>query len=588
MRKKPVWLVCLAAMLMCITVIIYRADTENTDSNTMNSGESPELSIQSAEDFIPVQMIAGSGTSSQDIKLYISEETCYVFLPAYADLSGLVCSYGEAVSSVSIEGHVLSKGQKIGTVEIGKTYEIVITGKNNIVLEYPLIFLQSQKLPAVFIDTASGSMDYVNAVKGNEEPGYFTCITADGIIDSQSAVSKIKGRGNTSWSSNGGKNQYNVRLKEAMDVLGMESARNWVIQSNKADDSMMKNKLSYDFAQDIEVPYAVDSEFADLYFNGEYMGTYLICEKIEVAENRIDPGNEYLIERDDRESLPEESVETSYGKFVVHSPETMTEGEYNYITDYLNSVSWSIENAENSDDYANYIDVESFAKLFIMNEVSNDPDANRLSSFFYKKDENNSKLMAGPVWDFDWAYGHEVRGSEIRVSGFEDGWFEDLYKSEEFRNSLNDIFEKIMDETYEKYNDDYFENMSAYLLPSYYMNMLRWEQEGDIDTAADKLGEAMDEVQVYFSGRMEFLNSVFNGSNKYHKVNFLYDSGKEFAHTYVEDGTCIPVETASHLLSVYGCVPVKLLDDEEIDWTTYIICEDVDIECRMPSTEDDE
>ncbi|MBP3476312.1 MAG: CotH kinase family protein [Lachnospiraceae bacterium] len=593
MRKKSIWMGCLAVMLLCITFVMCKIDSDNVDSeradsDTVDADEIDELKIQGEDDFLPVYIIAGGSTLSQNIKVYRAKESCYVFLPSYTDLSALVCSYGEAVSSVSIGGQALSNGETIEKVEIGKNYEIMITDRKQNVLKYPLIFLQSENLPSVFIDTVSGSMDYINAVKGNEEPGYFTCICADGVVDSQSLVNRIRGRGNTSWSNGGGKNQYNVRLKEASDVLGMGSARNWVIQSNKFDVSMMKNKLSYDFAKDIGVPYAIDSEFADLYLNGGYMGTYLICEKVEIAENRIDPHNEYLIERDDRETLPEETVESSYGKFMVHNPKEMTEGEYDYITAYLNSTSWSIESAEYSDDYTNYIDVESFAKLFIMNEISNDPDANRLSSFFYKEDENNSKLTAGPVWDFDWAYGVDARSGEIKVSGFEDGWFEDLYRSQIFRDCLVEIFEKIMDETYENYGDDYFESEKDYLLPSYYMNMIRWKTEGDIDTAASNLDKSVEEVQEYFRNRIEYLSEVFDGNWTYHRVNFVYDSGKNFTHTYVKNGTTIPKETVEHLLSVYGCVPGRLTNDEEIDWITYVIFEDVDLECQVPETGADE
>ncbi len=598
MRKKPIRLMCLAVMLLCITVILYRVNYNEEDIDRMDSEAASEWSAQGMNDFLPVQLRTGSGGSVQNIKLFRTQEICYAFLPAYADLSGLVCSYEAAVSSVSLDGQIIPMGQTLESVETGRTYELVITDREHNVLQYPLVFLQSENIPAVFIDTSSGSMDYVNAVKGNEEPGHFTCITAEGAVDSQSVVSRIKGRGNTSWSSNGKRNQYNVRLKETVGVLGMDSARNWVLQSNKFDDSMMKNKLSYDFARDIGVPYAVDSKFADLYLNGEYMGTYLICEKVEVAENRIDTSNQYMIERDDRtdprdknaveredSQIPQvQSVETPYGYFAVHNPENMSEGENSYITDYLGSTSWSIENAQNSDDFINYIDVDSFAKLYIMNEISNDPDANRLSSFYYKEDERNSKLTAGPVWDFDWAYGYDARSQVIEVSGFDEGWFVDLYKSEMFQSSLCNTFRTIMQEIYPNYNKDYFEEMKNDLLPSYCMTMIRWQESEDTDSAAGRLKEAVDALQEYFTKRIEYLGKAFSGSPVYHKVNFVYPGGKAFTHTYVKKGDAIPEGTAMHLLSVYGCVPCILPaeDDSEIDWRTYAISEDTDIECRAP------
>lgn len=593
MSKKLIRLMCLAVMLLCVTVIIYRVNDskQNSDienSNITDSGisdEKDEASIQCENDFLPVQLVIGNGSTSQDIRLFVSKGICYAFLPAYADMAGLLCSYDDEVSSVSLDGQVLLRGQLIETVEPGQTHELVITDRMNNAVKYPFIFLQSEELPAVFIDTVSGSLDYVNAVKGNEEQGKLTSITADGTLDSRSVISKIKGRGNTSWSSNGERNQYNIRLTEAAGVLGMKSARNWVLQSNKFDDSMMKNKLSYDLAREIGIPYAVDSKFADLYCNGEYMGAYLICEKVEVAENRIDPANQYLVERDDRELLPEESVETVYGAFAIHSPENLTEDKYEYIADYLRRTAESIAYMIDSDDYLNYIEPESFAKLYAMNEISNDPDANRLSSFFYKKDKGDSKLMAGPVWDFDWAYGYDARTGDIRVSGYEEGWFENLYRSQIFQDSLCSVFEEVLD-VYPQFGQDYFDDMKAYLLPSYGMTMIRWQKADSLEAADVRLVASMDELQAYFADRTEYLLEVFCGEQEYHKVNFVYPDGRAFNHTYVKDGTTIPEESVNHIYDVYGCVPCRLEDDTEIDWKTYVISGDVDIECRMPEQEE--
>lgn len=594
MRKKSIRLMCLAVMLLCVTVVIYRVNDnkKNSDIETPDiadsgvSDEKDEASIRCENDFLPVQLVIGNGSTSQNIRLFVSGGICYAFLPAYTDLSELLCSYEEAVSSVALDGQLLARGQRLKAVETGKTYELVLTDRADNTVEYPFVFMQSENLPAVFIDTVSGSLDYVNAVKGNEERGNLTCITADGAVDSQSVISKIKGRGNTSWSSSGKRNQYNVRLKDAAGLLGMKSAKNWVLQSNTFDGSMMKNKLSYDLAGEIGVPYAIDSRFADLYCNGEYMGAYLICEKVEIADNRIDPHNKYLVERDDRELLPEESVETVYGPFAVHSPENMTEGEHEYIADYMRRSAESIAYMIDSDDYVNYIDSQSFAKLYAMNEISNDPDANRLSSFFYKEDESDSKLTAGPVWDFDWAYGYDARSREIRVSGFEEGWFEDLYKSRAFRDELRNVFEEIK-AVYPRFNGEYFDNAKTQLMASYGMTMIRWQEAESVETASARLNTSVDDLEKYFRDRTEYLLEVFCGKQEYHKVNLVYPGGKAFNHTYVENGTAIPEETVNHIYEVYGCVPCRLEDDTEIDWSTYVISEDIDIECRAPEQEEE-
>jgi hypothetical protein len=343
---------------------------------------------------------------------------------------------------------------------------------------------------------------------------------------------------------------------------------------------MMKNKLSYDFAKDIGVPYAVDAEFADLYFNGEYWGTYLICEKVEMARNRIDPAGKYLIEQDNRESDQEKYIETFYGRFSVHTPEKLTDSERSYLTDFLTGTCRSIQEAAKSDDYLNYIDVESFAGLYAMNEISNDPDANRFSAFYYKEDDNAGRLKAGPVWDFDFGYGYDRRGSEPLVSCYADGWFRPLYDSETFKACLMDLFEEIHDHIYENYQDEYFDAKKNYLAASYYLNAVRWQKTGDREAAQNMMETSVDAVRDYFAARITLLDAVFNSDIPYCKVAFVYSSGEEFRHTYVKAGETLSEEIVEYLRTNCGIIPVKIRDGEEIDWETYQITQDMDMECQ--------
>ena len=49
----------------------------------------------------------------------------------------------------------------------------------------------------------------------------------------------------------------------------------------------------------------------------------------------------------------------------------------------------------------------SFIDFFIINELSKNVDAYRISTFFYKdSDQKYGKLIAGPLWDFNLAFGN--------------------------------------------------------------------------------------------------------------------------------------------------------------------------------------
>ena len=54
--------------------------------------------------------------------------------------------------------------------------------------------------------------------------------------------------------------------------------------------------------------------------------------------------------------------------------------------------------------YANYIDRASFIDFFLLNELSNNVDGYRISTWLTK--DKNDKLKMGPIWDFNLAFGN--------------------------------------------------------------------------------------------------------------------------------------------------------------------------------------
>lgn len=556
----------------------YHVSIQEQESDM--AGQTEQETDPYDNDYLPIGVTAWCDGWTKEISLYVSEGTCYAFLPAYAQPSRLAYVYDETEYDVALSGQVLASGELLADIETDAEYEIRITDKDQNVMDYTMVFLQSQYLPAVFIDTKSGSMDYVDAYKGNEEPGQFSCVTADGEIDSQASMNRIKGRGNTSWEGSGGKNQYNVQLADSTDVLHMGSAQNWIIQSNKLDASMMRNKLAYDFAKDIGMPYAVDSEFADMYLNGRYMGTYLVCEKVEVAPNRIDIGNGYLLEvnfRAKQYSDGKPYFTASQETLIINSPDPVSEEEINEITDYVGKAADYITRAEQSDEYLDYIDLNSFAKLYIIDELGDDPDNNALSTFYYKEDTDDAKLTAGPVWDFDISFGNDERSGAMLCSYYSEEWFEYLYKNRTFREEVARLLRDIMENSYDKYADHYFEDMEEYLRESYHMNGLRWkEKQGYIASYYSGCEDNMAYLNEYFMTRLNNLNRAFNGSGVMHKVEFL-DRGHQYAHTFVADGETIPVEVWDSLQRIDQVESWRLPTEQLINPYTFVVYDDVQI-----------
>ena len=84
-----------------------------------------------------------------------------------------------------------------------------------------------------------------------------------------------------------------------------------------------------------------------------------------------------------------------------------------YIQSYVDSAELCIQSDEFADPekgYAQLIDVSSFVDYFIHTEVSLNADGFKRSAYYYKekdkKDGSRGLLFAGPVWDFNLAYGN--------------------------------------------------------------------------------------------------------------------------------------------------------------------------------------
>ena len=234
-----------------------------------------------------------------------------------------------------------------------------------------------------------------------------------------------------------------------VELLGFPEEEDWVLHGPFSDKSLMRNMLLYDLSRDIG-QYASRTKFIELEINDFYQGVYVFMEKLKRDDNRIDINNlkddentgedltgGYILKIDKTAGSnlgegynDQNSFESNYGpplanagqkiNFLYEDPdaEDITAEQKNYISTYVAQ----FEDALSSDDfkdpnlgYAAYIDVPSFIDFFILNEISNNVDGYRLSTYMHK--EKNEKLKMGPVWDFNLAFGNAdyCSGGETNV-----------------------------------------------------------------------------------------------------------------------------------------------------------------------------
>jgi len=222
-----------------------------------------------------------------------------------------------------------------------------------------------------------------------------------------------------------------------VSLLGFPEEEDWILHGPYSDKSLIRNKIIYELSE-LMGNYTSRTEFVELTINYEYKGLYIFMEKLKRDKNRINISK--LEEGDiDQESISggyiikidksdmEDGSYTEYNSFPSQfdlsgeenddsrinfnyeypKPGEIHANQKNYIKNYFYEFESSLASDNFKDPvngYRKYIDEDSFIDFFILNELANNVDGYRLSTYLQK--ERNEKLVIGPIWDFNLSFGN--------------------------------------------------------------------------------------------------------------------------------------------------------------------------------------
>lgn len=354
----------------------------------------------------------------------------YFFLPPTASDSEVEL-YNSFDNSVIINGvEIKPNTSAIVSYTIGeRTTALVENSSTSSYVE----FYKSDSEVSLYVNDTTGV--YTDSNGNTVETDFFSFLTANKenavngaqctIIDdcgiNDTTLKKIKGRGNSTWRDSD-KKPFNINFDSKTSIGGI-SSKKFSLLANAKDGTLLRNRIMYDFADEVGSRYSPDSRSVDLYINGVYKGAYQITQKVELGKNSLvslkdesDTLTEnfnFLIEVDIWNYAGDVYFESDRGIHVVcKSPDLegydgvdeMLNAQYNFIKGKYQQLEDALYSG-NMADLEAICDVDSFARAYLLQEFSKNCDGGMTSCFFTYV-AADGKFIADPIWDCDSGLGN--------------------------------------------------------------------------------------------------------------------------------------------------------------------------------------
>lgn len=313
------------------------------------------------------------------------------------------------------------------------------------------------------------------------------------------------------------KKSYGFETQDALGannnvpLLGLPSENDWILYGPYPDKTLLRDVLTYDLSRKMG-HYASNWRYCELVIDGEYLGVYILIERIKRDNNRVD------IATLDPDDLAGDSLT---GGYIVKVDKLTGESGYSWPSNYNNEVLFQFHDPEYDElnpiqasymenfigefedaiwgplfndplaGYSQYIETTSFYDFFILQELGRTVDGYRSSSFMHKDKSSgawNGKLVAGPMWDFNLSYGNADYCDADLTTGWQYNfdevcdfttaipfWWEKLLQSQSYRNGLHCRWEELR--TGPLHTDSinqFIDSMANYLQEARIRNFQKW------------------------------------------------------------------------------------------------------------------
>ena len=455
---------------------------------------------------------------NQNVNFELNGNTFNGRVPQNINISQLIPNFSYTGSSISVDENPQESGVTPNNFDNVVIYKVANDLGDEAI--YQIDVTKFTGLPVIYLMT-DGSVQI-----DSKEDYVEGDVSLDGRRDFESLTNlsmKIRGRGNSTWFTHP-KKPFQMKLSEKSSFLGMPEDKKWLFLAEYSDKTMLRNTIAFELGYLSSLDWTPAGEFAEVYLNGDYNGTYNITQKVEESDNRVALGDTgYLLELDQLDRIDSDDVyfeSRVTEKFIINIKEPSLDygsDEFNYIADLIadfEGALFGVNFQDESTGYKKYINLESFIDWYLISEITKNVDSQWFSSI-YLNVMPGEKINMGPLWDFDLAFGNTDYADTQYYQGWWvklNPWYERLFQDPAFTQMVKDrfiyfknnedlIIEKI-DEYAEKLkwaqaeNDNRWQTLGAYVWPN--------------PVIYDTYQEEVDHLKNWYLARMQWLEEAFN------------------------------------------------------------------------------
>ena len=503
---------CTLAILTLTACGGSSSSSPSTPTPTPTTPTTPAPVVPAITDFMFMSSVNSS--VSETIRAEINDTTIFIRTPKVMDVSNLTATFSFSGASVLVGDVEQVSGETINDFTQTLTYTVrnsAGTSKN-----YTVELMQFTGLPVINLTTDNGN-DITN--RDDYTTGTVEVFGNGLVSDLDNMQMEIRGRGNSTWGMP--KKPYQMKLASKREFLDMENDKKWLFLAEYADKTMLRNQIAFEMGYLSTLDWTTDAEFAEVFLNQNYIGTYHITQKVEEGSDRVNIGDTgFLLEIDQLERLDPDDVYFQSDMFLINIKEPeLVEGDsqYLYISGLVNEFEqalYSNQFADPVNGYQKYIDLESFIDWYLISEITKNVDSRFFSSIYFNVIPGE-KIKMGPLWDFDLAFGNVDYADPEFPEGFwikQNPWYERLFQDPNFVRQVQERF-------------TYFNNNRAFLLAKVdeYAEKLQYAQaENDAKwqtigvyvwpnpVVLDTYDEEVARLKSWFNTRMDWLDNALN------------------------------------------------------------------------------